>query len=688
MPIISKIGARSIHVRLVYLTIYILLFVGAATMFYPFMLMLSGSFKSQTDILEITPWPKFWFDDDILFQKYAESKYNTDIPTLEAAWNQYASNWYKLQPPEKSDQALLEDYLEWRPTCRWWMLGHAHGSELLPRNGREFRYAMDERYNGDISAFAAEMGLPLKTWSSLMPPTERVFRRLVTDRPLMQAWKAYAQKQPLRDRSIINLDGQFWVDVLLPTYTRDIQQYNFTHGTNYTNYKQVLLTPRAPKLPQPNLRGDWLTVALEKIPAYQQILRRRADWQNFVRNTLWFDCIRIDPQAQKDFQSFLARKYNNDIAGYNKTHNTSYAAFSEIPLSTTLPETVHSQVDWGDFLANPRFCKLDHIEVYGPRQDFEQFLAKKRGVPLANVTPTPLPLKQADWHDCMAHKGDIRRELSTRNYKQVFDYILLHGRGVRNTVIYCGLAVLMALLVNPLAAYALSRWKPPSTYTVLLICMATMSFPNEVAMIPRFLLLKRFPLWPLAGGFAAFLLAFALFSKYAKLRISEIWRVVFSLSIGILVGVYFIPALMGKPHISLLNTFAALVMPRMANGYMVFLLKGFFDSIPRELYEAADLDGAGEIRKFWSFTMALSTPILAVIALRAFTLAYSQFMMALIIIPDQEMWTLMVWIFQLQSQAHQAVVYASLVVAAVPSLLVFLACQGVIMKGIVVPTEK
>ena len=45
---------------------------------------------------------------------------------------------------------------------------------------------------------------------------------------------------------------------------------------------------------------------------------------------------------------------------------------------------------------------------------------------------------------------------------------------------------------------------------------------------------------------------------------------------------------------SLLNTFAALVLPGAANGYFIFLLKGFFDSLPRELFEAAELDGAGE----------------------------------------------------------------------------------------------
>ena len=126
----------------------------------------------------------------------------------------------------------------------------------------------------------------------------------------------------------------------------------------------------------------------------------------------------------------------------------------------------------------------------------------------------------------------------------------------------------------------------------------------------------------------------------------------------------------------------------MANGFSIFLLKGFFDSLPRELYEAAELDGAGEWTKFWIITMNLSKPILAVIALDVFIAAYSQFMMALVIIPDSRMWTLMVWLFQLQNWSHPSVVYASLVIAAVPTMVIFLLCQNLIMRGIVVPTDK
>jgi multiple sugar transport system permease protein len=138
----------------------------------------------------------------------------------------------------------------------------------------------------------------------------------------------------------------------------------------------------------------------------------------------------------------------------------------------------------------------------------------------------------------------------------------------------------------------------------------------------------------------------------------------------------------------LLNTFGALVLPSLANGYSIFLLKGFFDSQPRELYESAALDGAGEVRIFWQITMALSKPILAVIALNAFTMAYSNFMMALLICQDQQMWTLMVWMYQLQQFSGTGVVFASLLIAAIPTFLVFALCQKVIMRGIVVPVEK
>ena len=100
------------------------------------------------------------------------------------------------------------------------------------------------------------------------------------------------------------------------------------------------------------------------------------------------------------------------------------------------------------------------------------------------------------------------------------------------------------------------------------------------------------------------------------------------------------------------------------------------------------MDGAGEFRIFWQITMSLSKPILAVIALSTFTAAYGNFMMALLICQDEKMWTLMPWLYQLQSRSGEGMVLASLLIAAVPTLLVFIFCQNIIMRGIVVPVEK
>ncbi|NIA08013.1 MAG: hypothetical protein GWP14_10355 [Actinobacteria bacterium] len=78
MPVISKIGTRSPKVRMVYGLIYGVLIAGALGMIYPFLLMLSGSVKSEADMLDITPYPRYWFDDTALFRKYVESKHNVN----------------------------------------------------------------------------------------------------------------------------------------------------------------------------------------------------------------------------------------------------------------------------------------------------------------------------------------------------------------------------------------------------------------------------------------------------------------------------------------------------------------------------------------------------------------------------------------------------------------------------------
>ncbi len=331
---------------------------------------------------------------------------------------------------------------------------------------------------------------------------------------------------------------------------------------------------------------------------------------------------------------YLKPRHTKDIAAYNAAHGTAHASYADIPLPREFPAAASplEQSEWRDFTANtlsPLWLKDGALDT--PETRWRDFLSKQTHSTILNSPAAPMPQFAHHAQLFREHKAEIRREFLLRNYRTVLDHVLFHGRGIANTVVYCTLAVLLALVVNPLAAYALSRFRPSAGPQILLFLMLTMAFPHMVTQIPVFVLLRE---------------------------------------------------------LGLLNTFAALLLPGMASGYSIFLLKGFFDSLPRDLYESAQLDGAGEWTLFWHITMRLSTPILSVIALQAFSVAYANFMYALLICQDPKMWTLMVWLYQLQQRSGPGVVQASLLLAALPTLAVFLACQRILLRGIVVPVEK
>ncbi|HWL50988.1 MAG TPA: carbohydrate ABC transporter permease [Chthoniobacteraceae bacterium] len=348
---------------------------------------------------------------------------------------------------------------------------------------------------------------------------------------------------------------------------------------------------------------------------------------------------------------YLPRALGSDVAAYNQKYGTHHASYREVSFPAQAPAT--GREEWFFFVSKilrPDFVELTEsgnaawAATGGVREGFIRHRAKPEHLRVISIdllfaawasrhglAELEIPQRELDRIAFEEESGFWRWQFLTINYRQVLDEILFHGRAISNTAILIVLCVAGALIVNPLAAYALSRFKLKQTYFILLFCLATISFPAEVTMIPVFLQMKEF---------------------------------------------------------HLLNTFGALVLPGLANGFSIFLLKGFFDSLPKELYEAAQLDGASEWMMFWQITMNLSKPILAVIALGAFTSAYGAFFYALILAPDPKMWTVMVHIYQLRLSVDPPVVYASLIVTAIPTLLMFTFCQNLILRGIVVPSEK
>lgn len=348
---------------------------------------------------------------------------------------------------------------------------------------------------------------------------------------------------------------------------------------------------------------------------------------------------------------FLPRTLGHDVAAFNARYGTSFSSYAEVPFSSTVPAIAPDL--WFEFVTRvlrpdlvsltesadarriqtaqstaafiPLHAKPEDLRVVTLDCLFADWTAKHTG------TEALIPQREEDFADFERDAGFWKRTFLSLNYLVVIDEILLNGRAVVNTLILVFLSVVGALIINPLAAYALSRFRLRRTYHILLFFLVTIAFPAEVTMIPVFLQMREF---------------------------------------------------------NLLNTFGALVLPGLANGFSIFLLKGFFDSLPKELYEAAELDGASEWTMFWMITMNLSKPILAVIALSAFVSAYGTFFYALILAPDPKMWTLMVYIYQLRQMMDAPVVYASLILTAIPTLLVFIFCQNIILRGIVVPSEN
>ncbi len=136
---------------------------------------------------------------------------------------------------------------------------------------------------------------------------------------------------------------------------------------------------------------------------------------------------------------------------------------------------------------------------------------------------------------------------------------------------------------------------------------------------------------------------------------------------------------------SWLDSYPALILPGAANAFGVFLLRQFMVSIPKELEEAAVIDGAGYLYIFLRIILPLTKPALATLAIFSFITNWNAFLWPLIVISSDEMMTLPMALVQFRSSyasMDYGVVMASVVVSVFVPLVVFLGAQDFIIKGI------
>jgi ABC-type glycerol-3-phosphate transport system permease component len=654
MPLIPVIGRKQPKMRLLIAVLYTLLSLGAVTMVYPFVVMIATSVTSPVDRDEFRPVPAYLSNDTWLYRKYIEAKYNEDIQKFNAALSNEVATFKDLTVPRGVTAAgasrRVEEWLAFRsnvPESHWMLGGATNLSRITPEMVGRYRVFLQRRYR-TVEAVNAAYRQTYATWEEVRPPLQKWDDRTYQPTPSREyrEFLEFKAQQPARYRITVSGDGLFQ-DWLRLKYGATPEKLNAAWGTSYKSRFEVRLPLRAPAHPA-----------------------QRADWLKFVRSELPAQFIAADPAAAALYRRFLAQRYPDPAVFRKRYAGTPLALHAA---SKTAQSTITAPSLWGvpaaDWMEFVQTAPAELLSVRTPDVEYREHLQRKYGTTpalmaavgpmtrswldpkvvyresarsLASLNaaygttyrswqePTP-PYLDADWVEMQRDRGPIKREFLVRNYREVLNYIALHGPAVWNTFVLCAGLLLATLIINPLCAYALSRYNLPATYKILLFLLATMAFPAEVSAIPNFLLLKQ---------------------------------------------------------LHLLNTYWALILPAMANGYSIFLLKGFFDSLPKELYEAGTIDGASEARMFSTITLPMSTPVLAVIALGTFTAAYGSFLWAFLVCQDPSKWTLMVWLSQMQSWAPMSVIFAALVLAAIPTLLVFIFCQNIIMRGIIVPTEK
>jgi multiple sugar transport system permease protein len=200
---------------------------------------------------------------------------------------------------------------------------------------------------------------------------------------------------------------------------------------------------------------------------------------------------------------------------------------------------------------------------------------------------------------------------------------------LRNTLVVCILGVMGTLISSSLVGYSLAKIPWRGRGLLFGITLATMMIPFAVLMVPLYTLFARFG-----------------------------W-------IGTLLPLW-VPAFFGS-------------------GFNIFLLRQFFLTIPKDLSEAARIDGCGEFGIFWRIILPLSKPALAVVALFHFLYAWNDFMGPLLFLTRRETYTLSLGLQSFQSQ-HGGTDWTSLMAAStlicLPIIVLFFFTQKTFIKGI------
>jgi multiple sugar transport system permease protein len=261
--------------------------------------------------------------------------------------------------------------------------------------------------------------------------------------------------------------------------------------------------------------------------------------------------------------------------------------------------------------------------------------------------------------------------------------------------LFLAIGLLAVLTVSPLVWMVSAAFKEPNEIFVptLLPKSPTLANFRYVFSQPAFLrsVLNTFFV---AGTITAVALLFHSMAAFALARLRFPGRDVIFLGIfsTLLVSfpVIIVPSFMLVRQMGMVNSYAGLIVPAIFNAFGIFLLRQFYISIPRELQEAAIIDGASYWQIYWTVILPLSRPILAALAVFLFLANWNSFLWPLTITTDEELWLVQVAIatFHQEYAAQWNYVVAASTVVASPTLILFFLFQQKLIEAIKISALK
>ncbi len=179
------------------------------------------------------------------------------------------------------------------------------------------------------------------------------------------------------------------------------------------------------------------------------------------------------------------------------------------------------------------------------------------------------------------------------------------------------------------------------------------------------------------GGYALSVLR----PSYAKVINAALMVTLFVPAVVLLVPLYIEIVRPPIVHHSLIDSYWAVWLPAGASAFNVIIVKRFFDNLPREIFEAARIDGAGPFALFWKIVLPMSKPILGVVSIFAVLASWKDFLWPLLVLTDPNKQPLSVRLPAIQSQTELGVFLAAMLIACIVPVAGFLIFQRSFLRG-------